>query len=169
MPPVRLLLFAFAAAVSGIAAASADQSPAAGRPERPAAIEGKLGEPLSNGAVRFTLLEVRDARPGDHPEYVVPLASEKVMVVTARVHNVAPKAFAGLLTYTLDAAGDASFLVPGHFLTPATLDLQPGAKAKQSALFPVDKGLVPTVLRLGCASCGKNFTPFRIAIPAAAP
>ena len=79
-------------------AAAAPKAPG-GLADRPAAIEGRLGETLSNGALRFTLLEVRDARPGDHPEYVVPLASEKVMVVTARVHNVAPKAFAGLLTY----------------------------------------------------------------------
>jgi hypothetical protein len=132
-------------------------------------IAGRLGETLSNDILRVKILEVRDARPEDHPESVVPLASQKVMVVTARVRNIAAKAFAELLTYTLDENDAESFLIPAHFLTPIALKIEPSAAARQTALFPVDKDLAPTALLLRCASCGKSFRPFRIALPASPP
>ncbi len=169
MTPVRLLVLSLAAAVSGVAAASADPTPAGERPQMPAVIEGRLGEPLSNGVLRFKVVEVRSARPEDHPESVVPLASEKVMVVTARMRNVSPQAFAERLTYTLDQNGEASFKIPQHFLTPIALRILPGATAQQSALFPVDKTLVPTTLIFQCSSCGQNFKPFRVTLPSPAP
>jgi hypothetical protein len=169
MTPVRLLVLSLAAAVSGVAAASADPTPAGSWPQAPAAIEGRLGEPLSNGVLRFKLVEVRSARPQDHPESVVPLASEKVMVVTARLRNLSPQAFAERLTYTLDENGEASFKIPQHFLTPIALRIPPGGTAAQSAVFPVDKALVPTTLLLQCSSCGQNFKPLRVTLPSPPP
>lgn len=172
MRPQRLAALAFVAVCATAAAASANPStpvPTATWADEPKAIEGKLGETLANGILRFKLLEVRDARPEDHPEAVVPLASQKVMVLTARVRNASPNVFAELLTYTLDRGDSESFLIPGHFLTPISLQIKPGATVKQTALFPVDATLVPTILTVQCASCGRTFKPVRVTLPGAAP
>jgi hypothetical protein len=172
MRPQRLLTIAFVAIFAAAAAASAAPStpaPTGAWADEPKAIEGKLGETLANGVLRFKLLEVRDARPEDHPETVVPLAGQKVMVLAARLHNTSPTAFAELLTYTLDRNDAESFLIPGHFLTPISLQIKPGATVKQTALFPVDATLAPTSLLFQCASCGKAFKPFRVTLPASTP
>jgi hypothetical protein len=140
-------------------------APAANGYDRAGAIEGKLGEPLFNGVVHFKLIELHDASPEDHPETVVPLASQKVVVLTVQIRNGGPKSFAQPLAYTLADRDDVSFTIPDHFFTPGSLNVEPGRAARQTALFPIDRTFAPTTLIVRCGSCAKTFKPFRVTLP----
>jgi hypothetical protein len=169
MSSLRVLALAALLALVGTAAVAASPTPAPGGANAVNAISGKVGDTLWNGVVRFKVVEVRDATPADHPESVVPLATQKVMVVTAIIRNGTPATWGELVSYTLADKDYISFEIPGHFFTPVGLTIQQGAAVKQTALFPIDKTYVPVKLIFSCGSCGKGkFKPFRVTIPAPA-
>ncbi len=164
---LRVLAFATLLALAGAVQVAAAPTPVPGGANQLNAISGKVGDTLWNGVLRFKVVEVRDATPADHPESVVPLASQKVMVVTAIIRNGTTSSWGELVSYTLADKDDISFEIPGHFFTPVSLTIQQGASVKQTALFPVDKSYVPTKLIFQCGSCAKGaFKPFRVTIPA---
>ncbi len=146
-------------------------SPAAAKPipggaRQISALSGKIGQTLWNGSVRLTITELRDATPAEHPELIVPLPSQRVLVMKGIVRNGLPRTFGETLSFTLADKDDVTLELPGHFFTPPTYTIQQGAAVKFAALFPVDKGYQPTKLIVACATCGNGpantFKPFRI-------
>ena len=114
-----------------------------------------------NGVLRFKLVELRDATAADHPESVVPLSNQKVMVLTAVIKNGTPSQWSELVSYTL---ADKDGI---NFFNPVSLNIQQAGAARQSALFPIDKSFVPVKLIFTCTSCSAaKFKAFRITIPA---
>jgi len=164
----RSLIFALtilvAAPLAGIASPKPTMTP--GGANQVSAASGKLGQNLWNGVIRFKLVELRDATAADHPETLVPLASQKVMVLTAIIKNGTTSNWGELVSYTLADKDEISFEIPGHFFNPIALNIQQGAAVKQTAMFLVDKGYVPVKLIFACASCAAGkFKPFRVTIP----
>jgi hypothetical protein len=150
--------------------AAPNPTPTPGGANQVNAQSGKLGQNLWNGVLRFKLVELRDATSADHPESLVPLASQKVMVLTAIIKNGTSGNWGELVSYTLADKDEISFEIPGHFFTPVSLNIQQGAAVRQSALFVVDKSYVPVKLIFACGSCAPGkFKAFRVSIPAPSP
>ena len=131
------------------------------------AVNGTVGVPMWNGVVRLKVQELRDARPEDHPETLLPGPDQKVMVFNAMLRNGTAKQFAELLTYTLADKDDVTFEIPGHFLKPVPLVVAQGSAAHIGGLFVADKGFVPVKLLIQCATCGTStrFAAFRVKLP----
>ena len=161
---LRIAVLALVLAGTAGASAIAAPSPLPGGSNQVNAVSGKLGDTLWNGVLRFKLVEVRDATAADHPESVVPLATQKVIVVTAIIRNGTQSTWSELVTYTLADKDDVAFLIPGNLFTPVALNIQQGASVKQSALVPIDKNFVPVKLLFQCTSCGKSFKAFRVTL-----
>jgi hypothetical protein len=164
MPFTRIAATTLALALSSSAVFAAS-SPIPGGANQVNAVTGKLGDTLWNGVLRFKLIEVRDATPADHPETVVPLASQKVIVISALIRNGTPSTWSEVVNYTLADKDDVAFEVPGHFFTPVAVNIAQGAAVKQTALVPIDKSFVPVKLIFQCSSCGKSFKAFRVLLP----
>ena len=163
---ISLAIFV-AAPLVGLAAPKPTVTP--GGANQVNAASGKLGQNLWNGIIRFKLAELRDATAADHPESLVPLANQKVMVLTAIIKNGTASNWGELVSYTLADKDEISFEIPGHFFQPVSLNIQQGAAVKQTAMFLVDKAYVPVKLIFACSSCGVGkFKPFRVTIPAPA-
>jgi len=158
----------FGYAVPGGAAAT----PIPGSANQVKAISGNAGEPMWNGIVRYKLQELREARPEEHPETLLPGPNQKVMVFRASLRNGTDKQFAELLTYTLADKDDVTFEIPNHVLTPAPLVVAEGAAVRIGGMFVTDKSFVPVKLLIQCATCGtpNRFGAFRVKLaPAPAP
>ena len=98
---LRVLTLATLLALAGAVQVAAAPTPVPGGANQINAISGKVGDTLWNGVLRVKVVEVRDATPADHPESVVPLASQKVMVVTAIIRNGTTGSWGELVSYTL--------------------------------------------------------------------
>ncbi len=159
-------IFALLATATSTAAPNPKQTP--GGANQVSAVSGKLGQELWNGTIRFKLVELRDARPDEHPESVA-LPNQKALVVTAIIKNGTPGTWANLVTYTLADKDEISVDLPMHFFTPPSLTIQQGAAARQTALVPVDKNFVPVKLIFTCTTCGPKFKAFRVTIPQPSP
>ncbi len=156
-----------AAALAGNAATgTAAPTPVPDAANQVKAVSGNLGQPMWNGVVRLKVLELRDARPEDHPETLLPGPNQKVMVFRERMRNGTAKQFAELLTYTLADKDDVTYEIPSRFLKPSPLVVAQGSAAGVGGLFIADKGFVPVKLLIQCATCGTAtpFTAFRVAI-----
>jgi hypothetical protein len=163
-PLILALAILVTVPVAGFAAPKPSMTP--GGANQVSAASGKLGKNLWNGVIRFKLAELRDATATDHPESLVPLASQKVMVLTAIIKNGTSGNWDELVSYTLADKDEISFEIPGHFFTPVAINIQQGAAVKQTAMFLVDKSYVPVKLIFACASCASGkFKPFRVTIP----
>jgi hypothetical protein len=82
-------------------ACPAAPTPVPGGANQVKAVSGFAGEPMWNGVLRYKVQELRDARPEDHPETLLPGPNQKVMVFRASLRNGTAKQFAELLSYTL--------------------------------------------------------------------
>ena len=144
-------------------------TPVPGGANQVKAVSGTVGDPMWNGVVRIKVRQLRDARPEDHPETLLPGPNQKVMVLDAMLRNGTTKQFAELLTYTLADKDDVVFEIPSQYLKPSPLVVAQGAAAHVVALFVADKGFVPVNLLIQCATCGTStrFGSFRVKIPAA--
>ena len=122
-----------------------------------------------NGIVRYKVQELRDARPEDHPETLLPGPNQKVMVFRASLRNGTTNQFAELLTYTLADKDDVAFEIPSASIAPSPLVVAQGAAARIGGLFLADKNFVPVKLLIQCATCGTStrFGAFRVKIRAA--
>ena len=164
MTALRIVVLALAFAVL-VPAASPAASPIPGGANQVNAISGKLGDTLWNGVLRFKVVEVRDATPADHPESVVPLQNQKVLVVTALLRNGTNTDWGEVVSYTLADQNDVVFEIPGHLFTPVALHIAPAAAVRQTALVPIDKTFVPVKLIFSCGSCAKgSFKAFRVTL-----
>jgi hypothetical protein len=153
-------------AATALSAAAPTPTATPGGSNQVGGVSGALGQELWNGVVRFKLVELRDATPVDHPESVVPLANQKVMVVTAIIKNGTSGQWGELVSYTLADKDGVTFVIPGNFFRPVALNIQQAAAARQRALFPVDKNFVPVKLIFACTSCSASkFKAFRVSIP----
>ena len=86
-------------AIAGSSAAcGAVPTPIPGGANQVNAVSGALGEPMWNGVVRIKVRELRDARPEDHPETLLPGPDQKVMVFETMLRNGTAAQFAELLT-----------------------------------------------------------------------
>jgi len=139
-------------------------APTPGGANQITAISGKVGDTLWNGQIRFKVVEVREAIASDHPESVVPLPTQKVLVVTAIIRNGTPGTWSNLITYTLADKDEITFEIPGHLFTPVALNIAQAGSARQTALVPIDKNFVPVKLIFTCGTCGPKFKPFRVTI-----
>jgi len=163
---LRMSAFAATLALAGTIAAAASPTPIPGGANQVNAISGKVGDTLWNGVIRLKVVEVRDATPADHPESLVPLANQKVMVITAILRNGTNATWQELVSYTLADKDGITYDVPGHFFTPVSLSIQQAAAAKQTGMFTVDKTFAPVKLIVKCDTCAKNsFKAFRVTIP----
>ena len=152
-------------------ASSAAPTPAAGGANQVKGVSGSVGQTLFNGVVRLKVVEVRDAVASDHPESILPSDTQKVMVLTAVVHNGLHRNFAEILTYTLADKDDVAIVIPDRWITPNPLNIQQAAAARQTAVFPVAKDFTPVKLIVQCSTCSVNtkFTAFRLTVPAPSP
>jgi hypothetical protein len=171
MTNVRIFASALltAAAIFGSCfACAAAPTPVPGGADPIKAVSGFAGEPMWNGVLRYKVQELRDARPEDHPETLLPGPNQKVMVFRASLRNGTAKQFAELLTYTLVDKNDVAFEIPSRDLTPASLVVAQGDNARIAALFVADQSFVPVKLLIQCATCGSSsrFAAFRVTIPA---
>jgi len=159
-----------AAAVAGVSVAGwAAPTPIPGRADQVKAVSGAVGEPMWNGVVRVKVRELRDARPEDHPETLLPGPNQKVMVLDAMLRNWTAKQFAELLTYTLADKDGVAFEISNRYLTPSPLVVAQGAAIRIRATFLADKNFVPVKLLIRCASCATStrFGAFRVQLPPA--
>ena len=149
--------------------AGAAPTPIPGGANQVKAVSGNAGDPMWNGMVRYKVQELREARPEEHPETLLPGPNQKVMVFRASLRNGTAKQFAELLTYTLADKDDVTFEIPSHYLTPAPLVVAQGAAARIGGLFLADKSFVPVKLLIQCATCGtpNRFGAFRVKLPPA--
>jgi len=163
---IRAIASSLCVALSIGVVAQAAPKPAAtpGGSNQLSAISGKIGDTLWNGQIRFKLVEVRPASPGDHPESVVPTANQNVWVVTAIIRNGTASTWSNLVTYTLADKDDVTYDIPGHFFNPVSLNIAQAGATRQTALVPLDKSFVPVKLIFTCGTCGKNFKPFRVTL-----
>ena len=163
MTALRIVVLALLFAV--LVPAASPAAPIPGGANQVNAISGKLGDTLWNGVLRFKVVEVRDATPADHPESVVPLPNQKVLVVTALLRNGTSSDWGELVSYTLADQNDVVFEIPGHLFTPVALHIAPAAAVRQTALVPIDKTFVPVKLIFSCGSCAKgSFKAFRVTL-----
>ena len=165
-----VFLIALAAMVCVRIAAQASPTPVPGGANQVTAVSAKLGDTVFNGDLRIKVEELRDATAADHPERMLPSANQKVMVMSALLHNGLHRDFLDLLTYTLADADEVTFDIPSNYLTNANLHIFQGAAARQTAMFVVDKSFVPVKLIVRCATCASNdaFRAVRFTIPATA-
>jgi hypothetical protein len=165
---VASVLLTAAAIVGTVLACAAAPVPVSGGANQIKVVSGTAGEPMWNGVVRYKVQELRDARPEDHPEALLPGPNQKVMVFRASLRNGTSKQFAELLTYTLADKNDVAFEIPGHDLAPSSLVVAQGDNARIGGLFLADKSFVPVKLLIQCATCATSirFVAFRVTIPA---
>lgn len=169
-----IALWAAAAMFGNPVAGSAAPTPVPGGADQVKAVSGTVGDPMWNGIVRLKVRELRDARPEDHPETLVPGPNQKVMVFSAMLRNETSTQFAEQLTYTLADKDDVTFEIPSHALKPISLVVAQGAAAHIAGMFVADKTFVPVKLLIRCTTCGtpNRFGAFRVtlsAAPAASP
>jgi hypothetical protein len=172
MTPVRISAAAFLTAAATFASfvpSGAAPTPIPGGANQVKAVSGTVGEPMWNGVVRYKVQELRDARPEDHPETLLPGPNQKVMVLRASLRNGTPAQFAELLTYTLADKDGVAYEIPSSSLAPSPLVVAQGAVARIGGLFLADKNFIPVKLLIQCPSCGAStgFGAFRVKVPAA--
>ena len=158
-----------AGAVYGSSACGAAPTPIPGDANQVNAVSGALGDPMWNGVVRMKVRELRDARPEDHPETLLPGADQKVMVLDAMLRNGTATQFAELLTFTLADKDGITYEIPSQYLKPSPLVVAQGAAARVHAVFVADKRFVPVKLLIQCATCATatRFAAFRVQLPPA--
>ena len=172
MTTVRIFaaaLLTVAVTFASFAASAAAPTPLPGGANQVNAVSGAVGEPMWNGVVHYKVQELRDARPEDHPETLLPGPNQKVMLLRASLRNGTPKQFAELLTYTLADKDDVTYEIPSSSLAPSPLVVAQGAVARIGGLFLADKNFLPVKLLIQCASCSAStgFGAFRVKVPAA--
>jgi hypothetical protein len=165
-----IALLTAAVLVGNSVASGAAPTPIPGGANQVKAVSANAGEPMWNGIVRYKVQELRDARPEDHPETLLPGANQKVMVFRASLRNGTAKEFAELLTYTLADKDAVTFEIPSQYVLPSPLVVAQGAAARIGGLFLIDKNFVPVKQLIQCATCGtpNRFGAFRVKLPAAA-
>jgi hypothetical protein len=115
-------------------------------------ITASLGQNVAMGSLNVTIQELRDATPADNPDQIPVLPGQRLMAMRVLLANSVPLAYSGVVTYTLE---DKNGIGPrARDIKPSSLNIHQGVAVHLSALFTVDKGLVPTTLLVECSLCG---------------
>jgi hypothetical protein len=159
---------ALLATLLSTAVADATPTPLPGGANQMKAQSGTVGKVVWNGAVRMTLVYLRDATP-DETAASPPSPGKKNIVFEMKLRNGLNQNFQELVEYTLADKDDVTVSVPTYLYTNAALNILQGGAAVQKASFPVDADFVPVKMIAVCATCS-NRSPFktvRFSIPAA--
>ncbi len=154
---------AFLVLTTGVAQSA--PTPLPGGANQVKAVSGTVGQPVWNGALRITLVDVRDATPEETAKFL-PNADQKVLVFDVTLRNGTNDNFIDLIEYTFADKDDVAVHVPTSTYTHANLNIQQGAAEKQKGTFAVDKDFVPVKLLVQCTTCGAKspFKPVRITL-----
>jgi hypothetical protein len=144
-------------------AAGAAPTPLPGGANEVSAQSGVLGRAVWNGAVRMTLVYLRDATP-EEAATNPPLAGKKDMAYEVKFRNGLHDDFVDLVEYTLADKDDVTVAVPPI----AELKILQGAAAVQKGVVAVDTDFVPVKLIAQCVTCPAHspFKTVRFTIPA---
>lgn len=139
--------------------ASAAPTPLPGGANQVRAQTGVVGKPVWNGAVKITLVYLRDATP-EEAASDPPSSGKKDIVFEMKYRNGLHAAFIESVEYTLADKDDVAVSIPTSAYTNAALNILQGAAAVQKGMLSVDADFVPVKMIAQCASCNSE-SPFR--------
>ena len=135
---------------------AATPTPVPGGANAVSAVSGNLGQPIFNGVLRLTIVELRPANADEISSVGGLVGQQKAMAMTVLLSNGLHQNFADLVRYTLADKDNVAFEIPDHTITPNPLSILQAASARQKAVFIVDKDFVPVKLVVTCASCSPS-------------